>query len=63
MANNTLNKKDVGKIRQLCDACKKDPDMSVVIGSKSENFIWCKCPECEGVAPYKRKDEKQDVCF
>jgi hypothetical protein len=56
LANNTLNQKDVGMIRQFCDACKEDYDMSAVAGSKSEDFIWCQCPECKGVAPYQRED-------
>jgi hypothetical protein len=28
--------------------------MKVVTKDTEEDFIWCQCPECKGIAPYKQ---------
>ena len=45
---------------EFCDVCKKDLNMKVVGDNADEDFIWCRCPECKGVAPYPRVKEKND---
>ncbi len=45
-------------VEHFCDVCKKNLNMTVVGNNFDEDFIWCKCPECEGIAPYKRMEVK-----
>ncbi len=45
-------------VEHFCDVCKKNLNMTVVGNNPDEDFIWCKCPECEGIAPYKRMEVK-----
>lgn len=41
-----------GKVRQFCNFCKKELEMIVVSKIKDECLIWCKCQDCNGIAPY-----------
>ena len=43
---------------KFCDVCKKDLKMKVVQDNARDDFIWCKCPGCNGIAPYSRTKEK-----
>ncbi len=39
-------------VEQFCYVCMKNVKMTVVGNNPDEDFIWCKCPECGGIAPY-----------
>ena len=41
-------------VRQFCEVCKKELHMKVVTKGTSDHFIWCQCPECKRIAPYKQ---------
>ena len=41
-------------VEQFCDVCMKNLKMTVIGNNSDEDFIWCKCPECVGIAPYPR---------
>ena len=43
---------------KFCDVCKKDLNMKVARDNARDNFIWCKCPECQGIAPFTRTKGK-----
>jgi hypothetical protein len=57
MDNEGSSRSEVYKVK-FCDACKKDLKMKVVQDNAGDNFIWCKCPECKGVAPCPRTKGK-----
>jgi hypothetical protein len=39
-------------VEQFCDVCMKNLKMTVVGNKPDEDFIWCKCPECDGIDFY-----------
>ena len=41
-------------VEQFCDVCMKNVKMTVVGNNPDEDFIWCKCPECDGNDSYPR---------
>ena len=41
-------------VEQFCDVCMKNLKMIVAGNNPDEDFIWCKCPECDGIASYSR---------
>ena len=41
-------------VEQFCDVCMKNLKMIVVGNNPDEDFIWCKRPECDGIASYSR---------
>ena len=45
-------------ISQFCEVCKKELDMKVLGKEIRADFMWCQCPECKGIAPYKRLERK-----
>lgn len=49
-------------IEQSCSVCTKNLNMTVVGNNPDEDYIWCKCPDCKGVAPYPRS-KATDVNF
>jgi hypothetical protein len=45
-------------IRQFYEVCKKELDMKVLGKEIRADFMWCQCPECKGIAHYKRLERK-----
>ena len=45
-------------ISQFCEVCKEELDMKVLGKETRADFMWCQCPECKGIAPYKRFERK-----
>jgi hypothetical protein len=41
-------------VEQFCAVCTKNLKMTVVGNNPDEDYIWCKCPDCRGIAPYPR---------
>ena len=50
-------------VRQFCKVCKKELGMKVVTKDTGEDFIWCQCPECKGIAPYHKQLKGRGVGF
>ncbi len=48
----------MGMISQFCEVCKKELDMKVLGKEIRADFMWCQCPECKGITPYKRLERK-----
>ena len=40
-------------IRQFCEVWKKEFGMKILTAEPYKDYIWCQCPECGGIAPYK----------
>jgi ssDNA-binding Zn-finger/Zn-ribbon topoisomerase 1 len=57
MDNGESFRSEMYKVK-FCDVCKKDLKMRVVQDNTGDNFIWCNCPECKGIAPYSRTKGK-----
>ena len=45
-------------ISQFCEVCKEELDMKVLGKETRADFMWCQCPECKGIAPYKWLERK-----
>ena len=45
-------------ISQFCEVCKKELDMKVLGKETRTDFMWCHCPECKEIVPYKRLERK-----
>ena len=37
--------------------------MKILDKDTNEGFIWCQCPECKGIAPYKQLGVRDEGFF